>query len=446
MTNKEHNNDLEKKFLFVHLSVGSFFSGINIGITSLAPVVKKNSYQVKVICLEKDISSEEFRETVENIAPSIIGFSATSTQMMYLEKYSKAVSSIPGLLKIAGGVGPSIEPDHVLENCHIDGLVVGEAEIPLDALLCNLNQGCDITGIKGFYWKKDGKIIKNPGQEYEMDISVLDFPDYTIYDNSEVYFSDENHIRVMLSRGCPYNCYYCCNNSIRNAYPSGKGYYRVYSVEYSIEFLKKLKKQYPKTGFIEFDDDLLIANKKWFLQFAEEYKKHINIPYGLCVRVEAINEEIVRVLKESGCEMVYMGLECGNEEYRRKYLNRKYTNDMFIEKAEMIRASGIKLFSLNMMGLPFETPEHISETLALNKRIKADNGICYFFYPIPKTYLYNLCKENDLLFDELGTIEYSDNYNIQPCIKMPSKTRKFALAKQKELTSYFEKKNRRSMF
>ena len=431
----------QKKILFVHLSVKSFFSGINIGIASLAPIIKKNAHQVSVICLEEELTSEEFKEMVEEEAPSIIGFSATSTQLMYLDKYSKAVHSMPGLLKIAGGVGPSIEPDYVIENCDIDGLVIGEAEIPLDKLLKNLNKGLDITGINGFYWNKDGRVIKNQRQEFANDISIFDFPDYTIYKPSDVYFSDENHIRVMLSRGCPYDCYYCCNNTIKGVYPTGKGYYRVYSVEYSIEFLKTLKSQYPETGFIEFDDDLLIANKKWFLRFAKEYKKHINIPYGLCVRVEAINEEVVEALKESGCIMVYMGLENGNEEYRRKYLNRRYTNDMFIEKAEMVRRSGIKLFSLNMMALPFETAEQMADTLELNKKIEADNGICYFFYPIPKTYLHNLCIENDLLPDEMGTTEYADNYNIKPCIKMSQETMESAIQIQSELTEYFTKRS-----
>src|SRR5208282_4764831 len=169
--------------------------------------------------------------------------------------------------------------------------------------------------------------------------------------------------------------------------------------------------------FIGFEDDLLIANRTWFESFAQEYKKRINKPYRLCVRVECVTPEIVKSLVESGCKKVSLGLESGDERIRRELLNRKHSNDLIIEKCRMIKDAGIHLFTFNIVGFPFETEQEMKETYEINLKIAPDSGVCTFFFPYPNTHLYLLCKDNDLLLEDNEALAIS-NYNTKPGIRM----------------------------
>lgn len=426
-----------KNFVFVNLAIESGYYGINHGIAYLAPIIKKFGYEVSVINLEHEISDQEFIEKVVKLNPSIIGFSATSPQLKYLIKYSKAIADIPQILQLAGGVGPTLSPEMILTQSKVKGVAIGESEKSIFQLLERLDQKKDISNIEGFYWNTNGKIEKNPTSQFVTDLSTLDFPDFSVFDRSLVVQKEEitNNqpiLFVMLSRGCPYDCTYCCNKTLNNVYPSGKDYFRIPTVDYCIKFLEKSIQQYPEVKYILFQDDLMIANKEWFFNFAKKYKQKINLPYIINIRPENINHDIVEVLKKSGCEMARTGLESGNETLRKELLNRNYSNKMFIEKCNMIKEAGIKLFIYNIVGFPHETVRQMKETLKVNKKIKPDLGICTFFYPFPNTKLYDLCKKENLLLDQEEILNIN-NYNFMPSIKLTPGIKRKCIKIQKKI-------------
>lgn len=437
------NFNPEKKFLFIDLTINSFYYGVNHSIAFLVPVVKKNSFKVSVIRLDREISEKKFRKMVEKINPTIVGFSSMSLQTKYLIKYSQAIADLPNILKIAGGVGPSLAPEETLTESGVEGVAMGEGEQTLNQLLVNINKGADIYNIPGFYWKIGGQIKKNSIPPFITDISTLDFPDYSVFSRSVVV--DRHVIRVQISRGCPYSCAYCGNPTLRSLYPSNLGWFRVPTVNYSIQFLKNLIQQYPKSRFIIFNDELLTANKEWFINFGNKYSQIINRPHNLCIHPETIDADIINTLKKMKCFSVWLGLESGDESVRREIMNRYYTNEMFITKCKMLKAAGIKIFTFNIIGLPYETPIQMAKTLELNKLIKADNGHCSFFYPFPKTKLYKICQKENLLLDKEELREIT-NYNSSPSIKLSPQIRQECINTQKKIIYYFLKQKQSAPF
>ncbi len=99
-----------KKILFVYLAVEGGYIGLNHGIAALVPLAKKYAYEVTNLTLDVAISSEDFKNKIKKINPSIIGFSVTSPQLAFLEKYSKAIESDTDILQIAGGQAATLEP------------------------------------------------------------------------------------------------------------------------------------------------------------------------------------------------------------------------------------------------------------------------------------------------------------------------------------------------
>lgn len=425
-----------KSFVFVNLAIDCGYVGVNHGLAWLAPVARAHGYEVSCVHLTEAIPAEDLARQVAAHNPDIIGFSSTTHQLTFLRRYAEAVRSLAPLL-LAGGVGVTLDPDWVMANSCVDGACVGEGEKPLDVLLARLERSEDPSETLGFQWRnKDGSIRKNPPPPFVHDINSLAPPDYSLYDRAAVV-NPQGHLFVMLGRGCPYNCHYCCNKALQGVYETGHGYFRVPSVEYSVRFLETLVRQYPEAKAIEFEDDLLIANREWFLKFATEYRKRIGLPYRVCVRVECVKPDIVAALKESGCHRVLLGLESGNETFRKEYLNRGYTNRMLVEKCRMLRKADLDLFTFNIVGFPREGEREMRDTLLLNRQAKPDGGVCTFFYPYRHTRLYEICEEHGLLLDE-SELSGITNYNTRPAIRMSPELTKACAGYQKQISDYLE--------
>ena len=426
-----------RNFVFVNLSINSGFYGLNHGIAYLVPVVKKNGFRPCLINLMHEMDVDEFREKIEALAPRIVGFSAMSPQLPFLNRYSKAIRDLPAL-QIAGGVGPTLSPEKFLADSGLDGVLSGEGEIAVDQLLTATDCGRDFFGIDGFCWNRNGKILKSKPAMFVSDLSRLALPDYDIF-GAEHVVCENSAIAVMVSRGCPHNCSYCCNHAIKKVYPSAKGYFRLMEETRAILLIKNLLRKYPDAERIEFEDDLLIANKRWFANFSDLYRKQIGLPYRMNARPECVTSEIAKRLFESGCDIAYLGLESGNEHFRRHSLNRRHGNEVIEAAGKRIREAGIQLFTFNMVGLPGETPEQMRDTLALNKKMKPDSGICTFFYPFAHTKLYDFCESNGLLPEnEVSSVIH--NYNVRPALKLPPESFRAAVKVKNELTDLFLKR------
>ncbi len=426
-----------KNFVFVNLSINSGFYGLNHGIAYLVPVVKKNGFRPSLINLMHEMDADKFREKIEALAPQVVGFSAMSPQLSFLNRYSRAIKDLPAL-KIAGGVGPTLSPEDFLANSGLDGVLSGEGEIAIDRLLSAIDSDRDIYGIDGFCWNRNGKVLKNKPAMFVSDLSRLALPDYDIF-GAEHVVGKNGAIAVMISRGCPYNCSYCCNHAIKKVYPSAKGYFRLMEETRAILLIENLLVKYPSAERIEFEDDLLIANKRWFENFSDLYRKQIGIPYRMNARPECVTSDIAKRLFESGCDIAYLGLESGNENFRRQSLNRQHGNEVIETAGKRLKEAGIRLFTFNMVGLPGETPEQMRDTLALNRKMNPDSGICTFFYPFAHTKLYDFCERNDLLPEnEISSTIH--NYNLIPSLRLPPKSFRTAVKVKNELTDLFLKR------
>ena len=53
---------------------------------------------------------------------------------------------------------------------------------------------------------------------------------------------------------------------------------------------------------LEIVDDAFLADRKWFLQFAKEYQKKINLPYTCFSIAKNIDREVAAALKKSNCK------------------------------------------------------------------------------------------------------------------------------------------------
>ncbi|MBF0176410.1 MAG: radical SAM protein [Magnetococcales bacterium] len=405
----------EKMFLFVNLAIDGGYQGVHHGIASLVPVVRQFGFAVRAMNLTSHLSTEDFLARVADIAPDVVGYSLTSLQQGYLQKFSMALRQhYPNLLQLAGGSGATLQPD--MPGTGVDGFCLGEGETPLFQLLTTLASGGERLSVDGFHWHGPEGILRRPPTHFARDLDAFSFPDYSVFDLETVVFGSDASLSLILSRGCPYQCTFCSNTALRSVYDTTRGYFRTPSVQHALAAIRHQLTCYPQVRFIHFEDDLLIARKSWFIDFAERYRLEIGLPYRMNVRTECISLEIVTALRESGCVMAFLGVESGNETYRRTMLKRNHTNRQILERSALIKQANIKLFTFNIMGFPHESTEQMRDTLELNRQIGPDTGVCTFFYPFPGTELYDLCQREGLLPPEQDTPSQPTNYNTLPII------------------------------
>ena len=121
------------------------------------------------------------------------------------------------------------------------------------------------------------------------------------------------------------------------------------------------------------------------------------MPFHGNSHVNVLSEDVVKLLKETGCEHLSIGIESGNEHIRKEVLDRHMSNEQIINAFTLGRKYGINFSSYNMVGVPFEKIENTMETVKLNATVKSYKTHVSIFQPYPHTRLYDICKENNFL-------------------------------------------------
>jgi len=184
-----------------------------------------------------------------------------------------------------------------------------------------------------------------------------------------------------------------------------------------IEELKYYKKNYG-IEFINFVDGTFVAQKESvFEELAPLYKKEINLPFICDATVHCITIRKAELLKDMGCVSLSIGLETGNEEYRKKYLDRSMSNEKIIKAFRIAREANLETRSYNIIGLPFQKRKDIFDTIELNRTCGVSSVSLSIFMPYEGTKLREVCISEGLMdpYQEIigdGTCPIIKNPNL----------------------------------
>lgn len=380
-----------------------YYPSFHHGLASLIGTLKKENHNVSLHHLVFEDDFDKTTKFLKEEKHDLVGISFTTNQKKYVRSFFE-MANFSARLTIAGGVHCTLVKDDVFRNFpEIDGICIGEGEIPLKELCRRLDNDEDLLSTPSFYFKAKDGIVKNPISPLQS-VDNLPLPDYSLFNYFKMISDNGDCFPMMLSRGCPYNCHYCCNHAFRQIYPNKDEYVRSPSVQRSINLIKKNLFLYPKTKNIIFADDTFTLHKKWLMEFCEIYKKEIGLPFSCNARVETIDNQVAHYLKLGGCQSICFGVESGNEWLRKHILNRRHSNKRIKEAFELTKKYGLKSFSFNIVGLPFETREMARDTLNFNLELQPDFGKCFYFYPYPESRIYQLCLDYGFLLDDLEAV------------------------------------------
>jgi len=366
---------------------------------------------------------DDLDQLVNSFQPDLIAMSTTEDifplglrLLEHIDKYD--------ILTIVGGVFPTFAPLKVINNKEVDIVCVGEGEYALLELCVKLREEKDYSNIENLWIKKEtSEVIKNPIRKV-VDVDKIPLPDFSLFEEARLYRPMAGKIYRMFPvethRGCPYSCSYCNSPAQRNLHNTehAGNYFRRRSVNMVKRELEFYKNSWGAEYFYFWADTFFAYTDKEFDEFVEMYD-NIRIPFWCQARPEQITEERIRQLRSVGLHRMALGVEHGNEEFRRRVINRKVSNEVILKAFEIISDNALPagVSVNNIVGFPTETPELAMDTIELNRSIadKVDTMNCYAFTPFHGTPLRELSVK-------MGYIEedtFTGCLTGEPVLNMP---------------------------
>jgi anaerobic magnesium-protoporphyrin IX monomethyl ester cyclase len=293
---------------------------------------------------------------------------------------------IAGLLQsnnipvIIGGIHATFLPEEAIRFA--DYVIRGEAEcsfLPLVQAITEGRQPSDIPGVS--YWSS-GSPIHNPAPEVRVDMDTLPIPDLTLLDRHSSMLSTP----VMTSRGCPFNCTFCCVTEM-----FGRRY-RHRSTESVLEELTRYKGKN-----IFFCDDNFTADPGLTKELLRGIiDRGIRLKrWGAQVRVDAArDDELLDLMRRSGCGIVYIGFESINPATLKGY-NKQQTVEDIEEAIRRFHDYGIRIHGMFVFGADTDTADTIRQTADFAMKARIDSIQFMTLTPFPGTPYYDNLESED---------------------------------------------------
>ncbi len=309
---------------------------------------------------------------------------------------------------IVGGVFPTFAPDLALSWPLVDMVCVGEGEHAMVDLCDRISRGVSYDDVTNLWIQQpDGSTKKNPVTK-PVDINELPMIDVEIFEDARLYRPMAGRVYRMLPietiRGCPYTCRFCNSPTQMAFYKDNTGakFLRKKRVDLISRELHHFKDNLNLEYAYFWADTFLAMTQRELEEFCEMYSD-ISLPFWMQTRPETITHDNIRRLSDVGLHRISFGLEHGNEEFRRRVLDRRWKNDAIVEALKIPHQYGVQFSVNNITGFPDETRELAMDTVELNRRIDSDNANLYTFVPFHGTPLRATCEKRGLIKHETIT-------------------------------------------
>jgi len=357
-------------------------------------------------------SWQTMSKTIADYDPDVIAisnmFSVQIDAALETAKICKETS--PNAITVLGGPHASTFPSEMIENEHLDYVVVGEGEQRLQIILECIEKG-EIPASQGIIGRKEDlsllKKNKRAPIKFINDIDSIPIPAYDLVP-VERYFYLQSHgyaprpreygeraVTLLTSRGCPHQCIFC---SVQTT----MGYkFRHHSTEYIRNHIKHLRDNY-NIDYIHFEDDNFTHDIKGYenvLDILLEQDPLIKWDTPNGVRADSWNFERIKKTKESGAQYLIIALESSVQRVINEVVKKKLDLGEVEAVMKACKEVDLSLQAFYIIGLPGETAEEIG----YNVDYAIDKYERYGVYPtfsianpLPGTELYDIVMDNKL--------------------------------------------------
>ncbi len=272
-----------------------------------------------------------------------------------------------GAKVILGGVHPSVLPDEAAQ--HADAIVIGEAEGVWPQIVQDAQNDC----LQQVYRNEQPDLSKSPFPIRKTPKRILGLPPYVM--------------PVMSTRGCVYNCEFCC---VHKLYGHKARHVPIPHI------VSDIARNNPK--FIMFLDDNVGSDRAYSLALFEAIQPLHKRWCGQATVRFILDEELFTAAVRSGLKGVFVGVETIEPEARAGLSKSLGSMEQYDEAVKRCRDAGILFHASLIFGLDDQTPLVFERTLDFLMRNSVPTISANMLTPYPGTELFErLKRENRIL-------------------------------------------------
>lgn len=369
-----------------------------------AAVLLKRDYEVRLRDFQTELRTmDEMYKEMEEFGPDMIMMSTTNTTVFDDIKIMNELKSRLSCINVLKGAifyDPEQAMLDLLDLTQIDYLIGGEVDFAIGEVADYAFKGeGKIEEVDNILYKgEDGKFISTRFHVWGQDLDAQPFPARQLMNNA-LYTrpdTDAPMATIQTARGCPSSCVFCLTPGI-----SGKCV-RFRSPE---NVMAELTECYEKYGIKDFffKADTFTINAEWVKKLCEmiiDSPLYGNIHFTANSRVNPLKKETLELMKKAGCFLVAFGFESGSDEIL-KAIHKGATVEQNLRAAQWCHEVGLPFWGFFVIGFPWENREHIMETKRLIHKADPDFIEITIALPYYGTPLYETCKEENLLADNV---------------------------------------------
>jgi len=379
-----------------------------LGLLIIGAVLKEAGQDIKFIDVDaQDYDDEKLIDSIKNYKPNLVCLTCVTPTFNAASRLAGVVKSHFSALVVLGGVHPTIAPEECFKNTDIDFLVVGEGELTIKELVEYLETGRKNFGeIKGLWSRNGQEIVRGEKRPLIENLDELPFPAWELIDDLKKYQPpDAQHspvMSIMTTRGCPFGCIFCCSKQI---------FGRVYRTRSRDSIIAEIKYYIEKFGVKELHimDDVFTLDKRRTIEICQAIQKsnfNLALSFANGIRADSIDEEVLKVLKDTGFQDLGFGVETGDEKILES-IKKNTTKDSMRRAFKMAKKFGFNTWGFFMIGLPGETKATIKKTINFAIELDPDFAKFLILKPFPGSEVFKNLNESGCIKD----CNY-DNYGV----------------------------------
>jgi len=407
-----------------------------LGIYYLASTLIKEKFNVEVLDAEaQGIVHEEVIEILRKSDIKIVGITSTTVAFRNARSLAEIIrKELPDVTIVIGGPHMTAVPVPTMETKAFDFGIVQEGERALLLLVSYLlmKKG-NLEDIPNLYYLKNEKVESNGNREVIEDLDSIPAPARHLCPDIKMYkppvgaFLNKPVASIVTTRGCPYQCIFCDNNTFGRRT-------RFFSDKYVVEEIKSLIDDFGAKE-IAFLDDTFVLDKKRLRKIFELLKnENIKFSWTCMTRVNNLTFELLKFMAENGCWQIRFGIDSGNQKVI-DFIKKGITLDQVKQVAKWCKELNIKTTGFFMLGHHIDTPETIQDTIEFALSLPLTDVTATINTPMPGTESYEKA-----ITQEYGTYQAGDWTSLNywtPVFIPKGLSREFLFKKQSELYRRF---------
>lgn len=312
-----------------------------------------NGVPCEYLSMHTPIDAEDYKNLeirLKEIKPDIIGYSSRSPYNYLVPQIQPVLKkACPEALLVAGGYGPTLNPEVYLDN-GFDVVSRGDGEDTWLALAKCAEKG-DRKGmltIPGTIWSVKYDNIANLMTDQVKDLSRYPAPlsghEYFSYiSGGKLHRNVDPELNALeyhtfFGRGCTGKCAYCSGGQWSELYRSqGKKAYKRRNRDVS-DVMRELEGLPDNIKFITFTDEYWALTSQTTRDFFTQYKKKIKKPFWAYLDYQAMinHPDLFDLVLDAGLAMTGIGFQSGSYEFAKKYYARTQDYAMLLKYAELL--------------------------------------------------------------------------------------------------------------